>query len=418
MWGAALSAHKVEGEDFASDWWRWEQGTGRIRDGSTSQHAAGHLAQAAEDVALAAKLGLNALLYAVSWARIETKPGLFDAQALSHYRKLFESLREQGVEPVVVLWDVAAPLWFTERGGWTHPDAAKDFLRFTEQAVEAFGGCVRWWVPLWEPLHWMRMAFGEGCWPLAPSVRRWGVGARPRALRQLLRAQEQGYARIKQRDSSFQVGMAVRVGRTEPADPHSPWDLRVANVCSTTTDAMVLSREGAYDFVCLCHCGRRRVRCVPWLARRLGTRYVTGDGARTDADYALPAPDALGESIRHYGRQGKPLFVVANGLATDSDAERAAYLLDHLHAASQACAAGADIRGYFQRSFLDGFEWHWGYARRFGLVHVDWETRARTPNPSAFLYRDIVKAGEIQLGTAQRYVPGWAPPKEVKPPWA
>ena len=59
-------------------------------------------------------------------------------------------------------------------------------------------------------------------------------------------------------------------------------------------------------------------------------------------------------------------------------------------ACADAIAEGVDLRGYFVWSLLDNFEWAWGYTRRFGLVHVDYETQARTPKASARWYRELM----------------------------
>jgi beta-glucosidase len=93
-----------------------------------------------------------------------------------------------------------------------------------------------------------------------------------------------------------------------------------------------------------------------------------------------------------------PMLITENGMANADvvidgkivDTPRVAYLQGHLAAVERAIALGADVRGYFYWSLLDNFEWDSGYAKRFGLFRVDYETQARTPKASAHWYREFI----------------------------
>ena len=95
---------------------------------------------------------------------------------------------------------------------------------------------------------------------------------------------------------------------------------------------------------------------------------------------------------------GTPLMITENGAAFDdvvagdrvADPDRIAYLDGHLRAAHAAIAAGVDLRGYLAWSLLDNFEWAYGYDKRFGLVHVDYDTQRRTFKDSALWFRDVI----------------------------
>ena len=113
------------------------------------------------------------------------------------------------------------------------------------------------------------------------------------------------------------------------------------------------------------------------------------------------------EILERSSRHGLPIMLVGNGIATDDDDQRRTYLLDHLSVIHRCLQDGLDIRGYFHRAFLDGFEWTHGYSARYGLVHVARDTLARTPNPSAYLYKDICDTGAVRRGTVARFCPAW-----------
>ena len=74
------------------------------------------------------------------------------------------------------------------------------------------------------------------------------------------------------------------------------------------------------------------------------------------------------------------------------DSERTAYLRDHLEIVRRAIAEGVDVRRYCLWSLLDNFEWEHGYAKRFGIVHVDYKTQGRVPKLSGLWYRDYIYA--------------------------
>jgi beta-glucosidase len=106
----------------------------------------------------------------------------------------------------------------------------------------------------------------------------------------------------------------------------------------------------------------------------------------------------------HDEHPGLPLVVTENGAAYDDvvaadgsvdDPERVDYLDQHLRAVHAAMEGGADVRGYFAWSFLDNFEWAEGYAKRFGLVHVDYDTQVRTPKTSAHFYAEVCRSGVL-----------------------
>src|SRR5262250_3355519 len=113
-------------------------------------------------------------------------------------------------------------------------------------------------------------------------------------------------------------------------------------------------------------------------------RVAPPEGAEmTAAGYEFYS-EALGGTIRfaHQGI-GRPIYVTENGIATDDDARRVAYLDRALDAVRACMADGIPVHSYICWSLLDNFEWTRGFRERFGLVHVDYETLARTPKPSA-----------------------------------
>jgi beta-glucosidase len=169
--------------------------------------------------------------------------------------------------------------------------------------------------------------------------------------------------------------------------------------------------EGTFDFIGVSYTGSETVRFTPWHPRRLFVQYTDSEGLEVSPESCEPHAEGLHSLLHEMSGYGVPLLVTGNGIATDDDAQRCAYLREHVQAVQRACEEGLDIRGFLYRSLLDGFEWTEGYLPRYGLVHVDRGTCARTPNPSAYFFKDICEAGELRDGAIKQFCAGDAAPR-------
>lgn len=421
LWGATLSAHAVEGGHFESDWWRWEQRPGRIADGATSQAGSEHVNRYREDIGLARKLGLNALLVSLEWSRIEPNEGKPDSEALDHYGSVLQAMAAEGIHPVVALQEVTLPQWFAARGGWLRPDASAVFARYSGHVAAILGSQCRYWVPLMTPLATLRMGYLGGLWP--PGLR--CFRAAWKALRHMAAAHAAAFRVFRNRAPEAMIGASVLAELVHPADATRPWDLRAARweqaLSNRVWPAVLTSGKwprpfradhtlaGTVDFIGVSYYGSRRVRFRPGRGRF--AQNVNGDGEGVSSNASVREPDGMAAVLRELAAFDKPLMVLGNGIATDDDEARRRYLLDHVAVLQSVVDAGADVRGYLHRSLLDGFEWDRGYGARYGLVHVGRTSMARTPNTSAYLYKDIAASGGIRSGALARFSPDWQPPK-------
>jgi beta-glucosidase len=106
--------------------------------------------------------------------------------------------------------------------------------------------------------------------------------------------------------------------------------------------------------------------------------------------------------LRSASPLGVPIYVTENGIATDDDTWRVAFIRDHVDQVVAAREQGIDVRGYLHWSWIDNFEWAEGFAPRFGLVSVDPTTLERLPKPSLAFYSSLVRT---------RALPGPASPQ-------
>ena len=424
LWGAATSAYPTEGGGFDSDWWRWEQRPGRIRDGSSAKFAGGLYECFEDDLDLMRKLGYRAYLFSLEWSRIQPARGLFDESAITHYHAVFDGLASRGIEPVCVLHHVSLPAWLAARGGWAHPRAARLFGQYAERVAAEYAGRCRWWIPILEPMHALNMAYVERIWPPASA----NLPRAVRALRNLVRAHGSAYQALHARQPEAMVGVSVRGRVFAPLDADRAWDLRTARReqrrCNHWFPEAVQrggllpwrrrrsGGQGPFDFLALSYYGSERIRFSAVRPFRLFSQTVAPEGKALR--HAEPTPDSAGlESlIDEMGSYGVPILIAGNGVAADDDRVRCRFLLDHVATLERRIEKGADVQGYFYYALLDGFEWAEGLSPRYGLIHVDQASLARTPNPSAYLYKDICENNGLRAGVLARFCPGWRAPAD------
>ncbi|MET9252597.1 GH1 family beta-glucosidase [Streptomyces sp. NPDC003717] len=419
LWGVSTSAHQIEGaaelrgrsvwDDFADE-------PGRIKDGSTAAVACDHYHRYPEDVALLADLGVDAYRFSVSWPRVASPGGL------DFYDRLVDALCAAGVRPVPTLfhWDLPAGL------DWLDRDTAARFAAYAEGVAARLGDRVGTWITLNEPAE--HTLLGHALGVHAPG-RRLLFDALPAAHHQLL---AHGLAvRALRAAGADAVGIANSHGPTWPASD-DPADRAAADLYDTLlnrlfAEPLLLGRypEGFAELMPGDMAADLAVIAEPldwygvnYYAPTLvgapeGTETESGGVAlpaelpfslrriegRPETDFGWPvAPEGLTELLTsfaaRYGARLPPIMITENGCSYEglADQDRIAYLDGHLRALHDALAAGVDVRGYFVWSLLDNFEWAEGYARRFGLVHVDYATQARTPKASYAWYRAALRA--------------------------
>jgi beta-glucosidase len=430
LWGCATSAYQIEGSPLAdgagpSIWQRFAHTPGCVRDNDTGDVACDHYNRWREDVAMMRDLGLRAYRFSMSWSRVMPEGrGQVNERGLAFYDKLVDALLEHGIEPMVTLyhWDLPAAL--DDRGGWLNPDIAHWFADYAQTVFRKLDDRVGLWTTLNEP--WVVTDGGYLHGALAPGHR--SLYEPPIAAHNLLRAhgaavqayRAQGHHQIgivvnlepkyaasdsaedraaaRRADAymnrqfldpiflgAYPEEMADVFGDAWPQWPHDDFDLICAPV----------------DFVGVNYYTRSVSRDDPkaWPTRVSGAPQKQATHTETNWEvYPRGLTDVLEWVAERYGNP--PVYITENGAAfydppvaqngAVEDPLRVNYLRSHLRAARVAMERGVDLRGYFVWSLLDNFEWAHGYAKRFGIVHVDYATQKRTPKASAKFYSEVI----------------------------
>ncbi|MEU3431490.1 GH1 family beta-glucosidase [Streptomyces gardneri] len=442
LWGVSASAFQIEGSPTAdgrgpSSWDAFTREQGRIKDGSHAEVATDHYRRYREDVALMGELGVDAYRFSVSWSRVlPDGHGQVNRAGLDFYDRLVDELCAAGIAPVPTLFHWDTPLALEERGGWLERDTAERFAAYASVVAERLADRIPMWITINEPAEVTLLGYGLG--EHAPG-KELVFDALPAAHHQLL-AHGLGVQALRAAGAR-QIGIAASHSPVWTAGD-SDEDRAAAELYDTLTNRLFADPilTGAYpdgldsllpgpvaedlktisaplDWYGVNYYNPMLVGApTPAGASAFGgieipsglpfaIREIEGY-ERTDFDWPV-VPDGLRELLgtlrERYGDRLPPLYITENGCSYGDgpdagtgrveDARRIAYHDGHVRALHHAMAEGADVRGYFIWSILDNFEWAEGYRQRFGLVHVDYETLARTPKESYAWYRDLIKSG-------------------------
>ncbi|MGH3042280.1 MAG: family 1 glycosylhydrolase, partial [Gaiellaceae bacterium] len=223
LWGAATSAHQVEGNNFGNDWWEAET-SGRLAH--QSLEACRHYDLFEQDFDLAQRFGHSAHRFSIEWSRIQPEDDRWDPGALLHYQRVVGSLLDRGIEPILTLHHFTNPLWLARRGGWTRPETVDHFSRYVERVASGLDG-VRYWVTINEPTIYAKHGYVYGDWP---PFRNGDWLASFRVLRNMARAHVRAYEILHERQPGAQVGLAHSAPWIVPCDPESIRDRLAAAI--------------------------------------------------------------------------------------------------------------------------------------------------------------------------------------------
>jgi len=428
VWGASTSAYQIEGGVDAdgrgkSIWDVYCHTPGKIKDGDTGDVACDHYHRWREDVDLLAHGGFGAYRFSTSWPRIlPAGAGAVEPRGLDFYDRLVDGLLARGITPWLCLYHWDLPQALQEQGGWVNRDIADKFAAYALVVAQRLADRVKHWAMFNEANVHALLGYGDGSH--APGVR--GLANALAAIHHQNLAQGRALAALRSAHPGLRLGTVISL---QPALPSSDSleDRHAAERFGAFWNGAFLDPllEGIYpepiaaefsalaaagdlaamrqpiDFLGVNYYSRMYIRNAP--ESLLGTTWGAVPGGLRFTDMGWPiTPDGLYEQLtslqRRYGDLA--LYITENGacftdhVAADgsvNDTERVAYLRDHLAAARRALAAGVKLRGYFVWSLLDNFEWTEGYARRFGVVRVDFASQKRTPKASFAFLADMIR---------------------------
>lgn len=442
-WGAATAAYQVEGgawEDGKgpSIWDVFCRRPGAVKNGENGDVACDHYHHVEEDVALMREMGLQAYRFSLTWSRIfPDGTGAINQKGLDFYHRLIDALLAAGIEPWINVCHFDLPHALFLRGGWLHPDISHWFGDFTRTVTEAFSDRVRNWFTFNEPNVMVMKGYLRG--DHAPGLQLPLCDAL-RAAHNILLSHGRCVAAIRAHSKTpARVGLASAARKCAPYT-ETPEDVEAARRfmyapvpgCvqnpSWWTDPIYLGR---YPEDAVAANGDQMpafpdedMRVISAPVDYLGYNCYGGpliragkDGKPEEVKFApgcaassmdmQVVPSVMYWALRfHHERYKTPVMITENGLANTDwvgldgrvrDPQRIDYTTRYLRELHRLAEDGIPVVGYFHWCLLDSFEWALGHSRRFGLIHVDYETQKRTLKDSAYFYRRVIETNGAAL---------------------
>ena len=417
LWGAASAAAQVEGawnEDGRSPSIWDVADPQKLKNGENCHVACDHYHRYKEDVALMKQMGLKSYRFSISWSRVIPEKGKANPKGIEFYRSLLMELQRAGIEPIVTLYHWDLPLWVEKEGGWESTKTIGYYCDYVKVIMEELSADVTWWITFNEPQMFIMMGYITG--GSAPFKRKF-LSAR-KIIRNMLLAHGEGVKVIREyAKKQPKIGISMAASACIPKDE--------------SADALEQSRY--YTFEHMIGSGSNSQWMDPIV---LGQGHGLTKGAlkkkhleiiRQPIDFIglnvyqpmIPTKEyesavdtkrtmmgwiidgrCLYWTIRHYyDRYKLPIMVTENGMAnpdevcadgTVRDPQRTDFLYEYLSGVKRAVAEEIPVLGYQHWSVMDNFEWCEGYAPRFGLIYVDYETQKRTIKDSGYAYAKII----------------------------
>lgn len=440
VWGAATASYQIEGGWDAdgkglSVWDVYAHQPGRIKDGTTGDVACDHYHRFREDVKLMKELGIKAYRFSLSWPRlIPEGEGEWNPAGVKFYSDLIDALLENGITPYVTLFHWDYPYALYQRGGWLNSESVQWFADYAAKVVELYSDRVEHFITFNEPQCFIGLGYYQGVHAPGLKVSRKDI---LQMAHNVLKAH--GAAVMAMRKAAKRP---IKIGYAPTCSAHYP-----ATECPEDIEA-----AKQVFFACQEPDAEDLMWCVSWWSDPVLLGKYPEDGLQmykdflpeiTPEDMALihqpidfygqniyngraisgasgeptfvprkagsprtaigwpVTPEALQWGPRFlYERYGLPIYITENGMSAHDmisldgqvhDPNRIDFTHRYLLELEKAADAGVPVEGYFHWSFMDNFEWGYGYTERFGMVYVDYETQERIPKDSALWYRDWIK---------------------------
>lgn len=421
MWGTATAAYQVEGNNTNSNWYAWEQQSGKILNGDRSGLACDWWGgRWREDLRRAAESGQNAHRFSIEWSRIQPSPDRWDEAAIDHYLDMLRYMEELGLMPYITLHHFSDPLWLVDMGGWENPEAVGYFDKYVRRVVDVYKDYVNLWCTINEPN--ILAIFGHLFGDFPPGHKK--ISDFMRVCINLTRGHAAAYHAIHAIQPEARVGMAINYRSMLPAHPWFLLDRWIAGLQSRAMNYMfpLAAQDGWLRLPFI----RKRIPEAKHTQDYFGLNYYTRElvafdllrpGDLFSRRYFRPGvevsqtgflanePQGMWEALRWANQLNLPILVSENGVEDAEDRLRPSYLVQHLHQIWKAVNFNWPVKGYFHWTLVDNFEWERGWSQRFGLWELDVDTQGRRKRPSADLYAEICRENGLTADMVARYAP-------------
>jgi beta-glucosidase len=428
LWGTATASYQVEGaahEGGRSDsiWDIFSRKPGAVYGGENGEIACDQYHRYKEDIALMAELGFKSYRFSIAWPRIIPggDDGKVNKEGVAFYKDLIKELHAHNIKATATIYHWDLPQSLEDKGGWTERHTAEAFAEFAKVCFAEFGDTVDQWITINEPfcVAYLGYAFGVH----APGIR--DTGKAVRAVHHVNLAHGLAVKAYRATGLKAPIGITWNPSIPRPATDREA-DKQAALVARAVEtevfmfpvlgkgypeivlkelklpvpiqdgDLDIISQK--IDFIGVNYYNEQPVAFDP----DGQFKYSVKPSWQNTSDMGWPTvPGGLARQLLWISgiSGGLPIYITENGYASDDkpdengrvhDIERIKYVRQHLEICADVIKQGVNLKGYYAWSFMDNFEWAYGYTKRFGIVHVDYVTQKRTPKDSAYFFRDVI----------------------------
>jgi beta-glucosidase len=441
-WGVATSSYQIEGATNVdgrgiSIWDTFSATPGKVVNGETGDMACDHYNRYKEDIAIMRDLGVQSYRFSIAWPRLFPKGDhVREQRGFDFYNRLIDELIANDIEPMITLYHWDLPQTLQDTGGWANREIVNRFVDYSVAAVEAFGDRVENWITLNEPwcVSWLGYMLGVH----APGVQ--NLDHAIASSHHTALAHGLASTAMRKVNPAIKIGIAPNMTNYRVDDPSNPDLMELSGLMDSHINRWWIDAftHGRYPRNLADFYGEKLQKYVlpgDMDSLRVQTDFL-GINYYSDSFIGTPRPEdkpisegglfpfpqrSNGTPPEPYTDMGWPITPVGirdllvrvskewpnieeiaiteNGAAYPEvpdangeirDERRIEYIESHIEAVGQAIAAGAPVKRYYAWSFMDNFEWAEGYAKRFGIVHVDFDTQERTPKESARVFSSII----------------------------
>jgi len=425
--GAATAAYQIEGHQFggagSTHWDTFAATPGNVIRSENGARACDHYHRYEADLDLLKDAGMDAYRFSTSWARVMPDGRTPNPEGLDFYDRLVDAMLARGLKPFQTLYHWELPSQLADKGGWANRDTALYFGDFADVIYDRIGDRVDAIATINEP--WCVAYLSHFLGIHAPGLR--DIRATARAMHHIMLAHGTAMSRLRDKGAD-NCGIVLNFEHTTPADDnpgsalaalrqdaiYNRWFIEAATKGTYPAEALegfaphmpanwqddMAQISQPMDWLGVNYYTRNRVIFDPDSAWP-GVVSVPGDLPKTQMGWEI-YPEGLYRFLTRVSQNyvgDMPIYVTENGMARDdqlqnatvNDPERITFLSEHVLAAKRALDAGVNVQGFFYWSLLDNYEWALGYEKRFGLVHVDFDTLKRTPKSSYYALKSALE---------------------------
>ncbi|WP_105619471.1 GH1 family beta-glucosidase [Vallitalea okinawensis] len=446
LWGAATASYQVEGAAYddgkgLSVWDMYTRQEDKVYNMDNGDFACDSYNNIEDDVRILKELGVKAYRFSISWPRvIPNGIGRINEKGLTYYDQFVDALLEADIEPYVTLFHWDYPYELYKKGQWLNDESSNWFEEYARVVVTRLGDRVKNWMTINEPQCFIGLGYFTGIHAPGHQYSKFDIirmthntllahGKAVKVIREIVGKEARvGFAFVATigipntlSEDDIEAARDFMFNPFEKTKDHKEYNFPFDNdywydpillgkypdwVMNELRDYLPSEAQLEEDF-----------KLITEEVDFIGLNIYQGPRVEKDGEYIkvskLPSGHAVtglnwlvSEEIMYWGtkfmyeRYKKPIYITENGLSNKDwvaldgkvhDEGRIDFLNRYLLQLERAHKEGIDIRGYFQWSLFDNFEWAEGYKDRFGLVHVDFETGTRTPKESYYWYRDLIK---------------------------